>query len=85
MNSEDFRNEIKKLTAWDVDVLTKEMEGRIGGLGVASGFGAEGVEGLVMDLGGKHLVLFSCYDAMMYHCLISLQWPLFEWPFQKYD
>lgn len=56
MNSEDFRNEIRKVTGWDVDMLTKEMEGRIGAMGVASGFGAEGVEGLVMDLGGKHLI-----------------------------
>ena len=62
MNSEDFRNEIRKLIGWDVDVLTKEMEGRIGALGVASGFGAEGVEGLVMDLGGEHFIRFSCCD-----------------------
>lgn len=31
-------------------MLTKEMEGRIGALGVASSF--HEVEGLVMDLGG---------------------------------
>ncbi len=58
VNSEDYRNEIRKATGWDVNMLTKEMEGRVGAMGVASGFGAEGVEGMVMDLGGKHLIIF---------------------------
>ena len=53
VNSEDYRNEIRKVTGWQVDMLSKEMEGHVGAMGVASGFGAEGVEGLVMDLGGK--------------------------------
>ena len=49
-NSEDYRRQIKAATGWDVDLLPKEIEGRIGALGVASSF--ESVEGLVMDLGG---------------------------------
>lgn len=59
VNSEEFRARIKEETGWDVDLLSKEMEGRIGAMGVASGFGGgedgEGVEGLVMDLGGKSI------------------------------
>ncbi|KAL2392345.1 Retrograde regulation protein 2 [Exophiala dermatitidis] len=51
VNSEDFRRQIKDATGgWEVDLLPKEAEGRIGALGVASSF--ESVEGLVMDLGG---------------------------------
>jgi retrograde regulation protein 2 len=54
-NSVDFRRQIKDATAWDVDMLPKEIEGRIGALGVASSF--SNVEGLVMDLGGAWHVL----------------------------
>ncbi|ETN39541.1 uncharacterized protein HMPREF1541_05767 [Cyphellophora europaea CBS 101466] len=50
VNSEDFRKQIKDATGWEVDMLSKEMEGRIGAMGVASSF--KHVEGLVMDLGG---------------------------------
>ncbi|KIW10871.1 hypothetical protein PV08_10170 [Exophiala spinifera] len=50
VNSEDFRQQIKRDTGWEVDMLPKEAEGRIGALGVASSFSE--VEGLVMDLGG---------------------------------
>jgi retrograde regulation protein 2 len=53
-NSEDYRQQIKRATGWDVDMLPKEIEGRIGALGIASSF-AE-VDGLVMDLGG----IYSC-------------------------
>ena len=49
-NSVDFRRQIKDATGWEVDMLPKEAEGRIGALGVASSF--DEVEGLVMDLGG---------------------------------
>ncbi|KEF54382.1 retrograde regulation protein 2 [Exophiala aquamarina CBS 119918] len=49
-NSEDYRRQIKQVTGWDVDLLPKEVEGRIGALGVASSFAS--VDGLVMDLGG---------------------------------
>ena len=50
-NSEDYRKQIKDATGWEVKLLPKEAEGRIGALGVASSF--EAVDGLVMDLGGK--------------------------------
>jgi retrograde regulation protein 2 len=49
-NSEEYRRQIKVATGWEVEMLAKEMEGRIGAMGVASSF--QGVEGLVMDLGG---------------------------------
>jgi retrograde regulation protein 2 len=53
-NSVDFRQQIKKATGWEVDMLPKEVEGRIGALGVASSF--SNVEGLVMDLGGTYFL-----------------------------
>ena len=51
VNSEDYRRQIKEATGWEVAMLAKEMEGSIGAMGVASSF--QGVEGLVMDLGGR--------------------------------
>lgn len=56
-NSEDYRRQIKQVTGWDVDLLPKEVEGRIGALGVASSFAS--VDGLVMDLGGMLCFYFS--------------------------
>lgn len=50
MNSEDFRRQIKDAVGWDVTMLSKEEEGRIGALGIASSL--PNVDGLVMDLGG---------------------------------
>jgi retrograde regulation protein 2 len=49
-NSEEYRSRIKDATGWTVELLPKEMEGRIGALGVASSY--ENVVGLMMDLGG---------------------------------
>ena len=49
-NADDFISKIKEATGWNTRMLSKEDEGRIGALGVASSFSA--VEGLVMDLGG---------------------------------
>jgi retrograde regulation protein 2 len=49
-NSEDFRNEIQEKTGWTVQLLEKEVEGRVGAHGVASSYAQ--VRGLVMDLGG---------------------------------
>ena len=46
-----YREQIKEATGWEVDLLSKEDEGRIGAMGVASSF--DSVDGLVMDLGGK--------------------------------
>ncbi|ERF68629.1 hypothetical protein EPUS_07190 [Endocarpon pusillum Z07020] len=50
INSVEFRDQIREATGWRVQMLAKEMEGRIGAMGVASSF--QGVQGLVMDLGG---------------------------------
>ncbi|KAF2032093.1 Ppx-GppA-domain-containing protein [Setomelanomma holmii] len=50
VNSEDFRKQITDATGWTVELLPKEMEGRIGALGAASSY--ENVKGLMMDLGG---------------------------------
>ncbi|KAF2478069.1 Ppx-GppA-domain-containing protein [Lindgomyces ingoldianus] len=49
-NSAEFRSQIKDATGWTVELLPKEMEGRIGAYGVASSY--DQVRGLVMDLGG---------------------------------
>ncbi|KAG9607500.1 retrograde regulation protein 2, partial [Aureobasidium melanogenum] len=50
VNSQEFRDRIKKATGWEVKMLAKEDEGRVGALGVATSLGE--VKGLVMDLGG---------------------------------
>ncbi|KAL4867284.1 hypothetical protein BDV12DRAFT_198365 [Aspergillus spectabilis] len=49
-NSEEFRARIKERTGWEVRLLSKEEEGRVGALGIASSTRA--VAGLAMDLGG---------------------------------
>ncbi|RDW93746.1 retrograde regulation protein 2 [Aspergillus mulundensis] len=49
-NSEDFKARIKERTGWEVRMLSKEDEGRIGALGIASS--SRAVAGLAMDLGG---------------------------------
>ncbi|KAB8242054.1 major facilitator superfamily domain-containing protein [Aspergillus flavus] len=49
-NSEEFRARIKDRTGWEVRLLSKEDEGRIGALGIASS--ASSAAGLAMDLGG---------------------------------
>ncbi|KAH8906504.1 Ppx-GppA-domain-containing protein [Coniochaeta sp. PMI_546] len=50
INSAEFLRAIFSATGLPVDTLRKEDEGRIGALGVASGF--SDIEGLMMDLGG---------------------------------
>lgn len=50
VNSAEFRQCIKDATQWEVSMLAKEEEGRVGALGVATSLGE--VNGLVMDLGG---------------------------------
>ncbi|THW46105.1 Ppx-GppA-domain-containing protein [Aureobasidium pullulans] len=50
VNSAEFRSAIKSATDWEVQLLAKEDEGRVGALGVATSLGE--VKGLVMDLGG---------------------------------
>ncbi|PYH90345.1 MFS general substrate transporter [Aspergillus ellipticus CBS 707.79] len=49
-NSVEFRQRIKECTGWEVRMLSKEDEGRIGALGIASS--AAAVRGVAMDLGG---------------------------------
>ncbi|KAH7137379.1 Ppx/GppA phosphatase family-domain-containing protein [Dactylonectria estremocensis] len=50
LNSAEFLRKINSATGIPVDMLHKEDEGRIGALGVASGF--SDISGLMMDLGG---------------------------------
>lgn len=50
INSQDYRDRIQRATGWTVELLSKEMEGRIGAYGVASSY--ENCTGLMMDLGG---------------------------------
>lgn len=50
INSEEFRERIKESVGWDVTMLPKEEEGRVGAMGVASSLPE--ISGLVMDLGG---------------------------------
>jgi len=50
INSAEFISAINSGTGLPVDMLRKEEEGRIGALGVASGF--SDIRGLMMDLGG---------------------------------
>ncbi|PWY91837.1 MFS general substrate transporter [Aspergillus sclerotioniger CBS 115572] len=49
-NSKELRTRIKEVTGWDVTLLSKEDEGRIGALGIASS--SASVAGIAMDLGG---------------------------------
>ncbi len=49
-NSIEYRQAIKERTGWDVEMLPKEEEGRVGAMGVASSVSS--IKGLVMDLGG---------------------------------
>ncbi|TGZ80513.1 Ppx-GppA-domain-containing protein [Ascodesmis nigricans] len=49
-NSSKFLEAIKSATGWDVELLPKEEEGRIGSWGIASS--VPHISGLVMDLGG---------------------------------
>ena len=55
INSVEYRQKIKDETGWKVEMLTKEEEGRIGAVGVASSFSS--IKGLVMDLGGGSIQL----------------------------
>ncbi|RSM11443.1 hypothetical protein CEP52_003061 [Fusarium oligoseptatum] len=50
LNSAEFLKDITSRTGLTVDMLRKEDEGRVGALGVASGF--SDIRGLMMDLGG---------------------------------
>lgn len=50
VNSIEFRQRIKEITGWEVTMLPKEEEGRVGAMGVVSSLGE--VNGIIMDLGG---------------------------------
>lgn len=50
VNSQDYRRQIKLKTDWEVEMLEKEEEGRIGAMGIASSFSS--IKGLALDLGG---------------------------------
>lgn len=50
LNSEEFLNAIYEGTGWEVELLSRDEEARIGVYGVASSFNT--ISGLVMDLGG---------------------------------
>lgn len=50
VNSHDYRQQIESKTDWKVEMLTKEDEGRIGAMGIASSFSS--IKGMALDLGG---------------------------------
>ena len=50
INNEDFREQIQTRMGWQVELLAKEEEGRVGAMGIASSF--QSIKGLVLDLGG---------------------------------
>ena len=68
INSAEFRHTIEQETGWDVVMLAKEEEGRIGALGIVSSFPS--VNGLAMDLGGGSVQLTwvrsSCGEVQMH-------------------
>ncbi|MCJ1418625.1 hypothetical protein MMC32_004973 [Xylographa parallela] len=55
MNSGEYRGTIESCTGLEVEMLSKEKEGEIGAMGVASSF--SGLKGVVMDLGGGSIQL----------------------------
>lgn len=50
INSAKYRKAIRDRLGWEVEMLPKDEEGRVGAMGVASSFSS--FKGLVMDLGG---------------------------------
>ena len=50
VNREDLLGQIEEKTGWKVDLLTKEEEGRLGAMGIASSINH--IEGICMDMGG---------------------------------
>ncbi|KAL9119843.1 MAG: hypothetical protein Q9187_003596 [Circinaria calcarea] len=55
INSVDYRQAIEDATGWEVEMLAKEEEGKMGALGIASSF--SGVRNLLLDLGGGSVQL----------------------------
>ncbi|MCJ1273381.1 hypothetical protein MMC21_001172 [Puttea exsequens] len=56
-NRDDLLGQIEAATGWEVQLLTKEEEGRLGALGIASS--VDHVEGICMDMGGGSIQLTS--------------------------
>ena len=55
INREDLLGQIETRTGWRVDLLTKEEEGRLGAMGIASSIGhTDGIQ-ICMDMGGGSL------------------------------
>lgn len=50
INREHLLGQIEKKTGWKVELLTKEEEGRLGAMGIASSLGH--IKGICMDMGG---------------------------------
>lgn len=50
MNRDDLLNQIEQRTGWKVALLTKEEEGRLGAMGIASSISH--IDGICMDMGG---------------------------------
>ena len=50
INREDLLGQIEERTGWKVDLLTKEEEGRLGAMGIASSISH--IDGICMDMGG---------------------------------
>ena len=50
INREDMLFQIEERTGWKVELLTKEEEGRLGAMGIASSIGQ--MHGICMDMGG---------------------------------
>lgn len=50
INREALLGQIEERTGWKVELLTKEEEGRLGAMGIASSIGH--IEGICMDMGG---------------------------------
>lgn len=50
INRDDLLRQIEQRTGWKVELLTKEEEGRLGALGIASSMGH--IAGICMDMGG---------------------------------
>ena len=50
INREGLLDQVKGRTGWTVELLTKEEEGRLGAMGIASSIGH--ISGLCMDMGG---------------------------------
>jgi len=56
INSAELRGEIQRATGWEVEMLDKREEGRVGALGVVSSL-PRLEEGLVVDMGGGSIQL----------------------------